>query len=100
MKLVAEFKECPDCKVDARLMNPIIQEEIAKGNMSKNVLSCASADITFVIDPSHPPISGGRVPGARVLRDICTKCGRTYTVRIESGYVTLPARAGLPVTFA
>ena len=64
MKTVAEFTECPDCKVDARLMNPIIQEEISKGNMSNEVLSCSSADIIFVIDPSHPPIAGGRVPGA------------------------------------
>jgi len=99
MKVIAEFKECPDCKVDARLMDPIIQEEIAKGNMSKDVLSCASADITFIIDPKHPPITGGRVAGARVLRDICIKCGRTYTVRIDRGYVTLPTRAGMPVTF-
>lgn len=100
MKVIAEFKECPDCKVDARLMNTIVQEEMVKGNMSKDVVSWTIAAIYCNVDPRRPPIAGGRVPGARVFKDICTKCGREYTVRIETGYVTLPSRPGVLPTFA
>lgn len=100
MKTIAEFEKCPDCKIDARLMNSIVQEEIAKGNMSKDIVPCTHGDIYCNIDPRHLPLTGGRVPGARVLYDICTKCGRSYTVRIETGYVTTPVRQGMPPTFS
>lgn len=100
MRTIAEFCECPDCKVDARLMNSIVQEEVAKGNMGEGMAPCTSANIYCNIDPRRPPIAGGRVPGARVTRDICTRCGREYTVRIEIGHVTAPVRPGMPPAFS
>lgn len=99
MKTVFEFKECPDCKVDARVMNIIIQEEVAKGNMSKDVVPCISVSLYSVIDPRRPPLIGARIPGARVLRDICTRCGREVTTKIEVGRVTVPLKPGDPIQF-
>jgi hypothetical protein len=94
MKTISEFKECPDCKVDARLMNSIVQEEVLKGNMGEDTIAFTDAKIICNIDPRRPPIAGGRVPGARVIRDICTKCGREFTTKIERGYVTPPTTPG------
>ena len=91
MKILAEFKECPNCKVDSRLMGSIVWEEIAKGFLNKDILGCISAEIYCNVDPNRPPIVGGRIPGARVYRDICTKCGKEYVVRIDFGYLTVPA---------
>lgn len=100
MEVLAEFKECPDCKVDARLMNSIAQMEIIKGNMGKDVVPNTQARIITNIDMRKPPLTGARVPSARVFFDICTKCGREYIFRIEKGHITLPARPGAPVVFA
>lgn len=100
MKTIATFDECPDCKVDKRLMNGIVQEEIAKGNMSKEALGCTVMQVYSNIDPMKIPIAGGRVPGARITKDICTKCGGEYTTRIETGHVTIPTRQGQPPTFS
>ncbi|GAI09501.1 unnamed protein product, partial [marine sediment metagenome] len=96
----AEFNECPDCKVDARLMNSIVQEEVAKGNMGKEAVACTDVRVFCNVDPSKPQLAGGRLPGAKVYRDMCTKCGREFTSRIERGYVTLPTTPGMPPVFS
>lgn len=100
MKIIAEFRECPDCKVDARLMHLIISEEISKGNMGDNTLACTAVKVVTNIDPRKPPISGARIPSARIFYDMCTKCGKEYTVRIEQGHVAIPLRPTDPVVFA
>lgn len=100
MEVIAEFNKCPGCKVDARLMNTIIQEEVVKGNMSEGVVGCTQVEVFCNVDPRKPFIAGGRLPGARVFWDVCTKCGRRFITRIERGHVTPPTRPGLPPTFA
>lgn len=100
MKVIAEFKECPDCKVDARLMNSIVQEEIAKGNMGVDTISFIDIRVVCNVDPKKPPIVGGRIPGARITRDMCTKCGKEFTTKIEIGYITPPTRPNMPPIFA
>ena len=100
MELIAEFKECPDCKVDARLMNSIVQEEIAKGNIEEGSPAATDGRVITNINILTPPLVGGRLAGARVFYDICTKCGTEYIVRIEKGHVTLPTRPGMLPTFA
>lgn len=100
MKTIATFNKCPDCKVDKRLMNTIVQEEIAKGNMSKEAFGCTMMNVYSNIDPMRPPIAGGRVPGARVTRDICTGCGREYTTKIETGHITIPTHQNQPPSFS
>jgi len=99
MKLLGEFKECPYCLVDERLMNGICQTQKDLGNMNEAVVGATHVDVYCNVDPTKPVISGGRVPAARVFRDICSKCGREYTVRIEVGFLTTPTRPGGPTTF-
>lgn len=100
MEIIAEFKECPDCKVDARLMNFIVQKEIEKGNIGKDLMPNTQAKIFTNIDARKPPLAGGRVPSGRVYYDICMKCGREYIWRIEKGHMTIPARPGQIPVFA
>ena len=100
MKVVATFAECPHCNVNNRLMNSVVQEEIAKGNMSKNSTPCTQIALFSNIDLARPPIAGGRVPGARIYKDICISCGTEFITRIETGYVTMPTVQGAMPTFA
>lgn len=100
MIVLAEFKECPDCKVDARLMNSIVQEEIAKGNIGADVVANTMTKMITNLDARKPPLVGGRVPSARVFYDICCKCGKEYAVRIEKGHVTMPSGPGVIPVFA
>lgn len=100
MELIAEFKECPHCKVDARLMDPIVREEIAKGNMGEDMTGSTMCKVFTNIDVRKPPLVGGRVLSARVFYDVCTKCGYEYPVRIEKGHVTMPSRPGVLPVFA
>lgn len=100
MKTIAEFDKCPDCGASARLMGPIIQEEVAKGNMSSDLAGYTQVSVYCNVDQRRPPIVGGRIPGARVFKDVCVNCGREYTVRIETGHVTLPTRRDMPPTFS
>lgn len=100
MELIAEFKECPDCKVDAWLMKSIVQEQIAKGNMGEDVTANTASKIITNVDARKPPLVGGRIPSARVYYDICTKCGKERVVRIEKGHVTIPSRPGMLPEFA
>lgn len=100
MEIIAEIKECPDCKVDARLMNIIAQEAIKLGNFGEDIVPNTAAKIITNIDPRKPPLVGGRVISARVYYDICCKCGRERIWRIEKGYVTIPARPGMAPEFS
>ena len=100
MKVVAEFKECRECKVDARLMHTLVQEEIKLGNMTPGTLGCTRIDVYSNMDTNRPPIAGGRIRSARVYSDICTKCGKEYIVKIETGYVTVPANPGIAPIFS
>ena len=100
MKILAEFKECPDCKVDSRLMNTIIEEEATKGNMGTDTPSWTSIRVIANTDVRVPQIVGGRIPAARVTTDICTKCGREFTTKIEVGHITIPARPGMTPNFS
>jgi len=100
MEVIAELKECPDCKVDARLMNSIVQKEVEKGSMGKDMTPNTQAKIITNIDPRKPPLAGGRVPSGRVFYDICMKCGKEYIWRIEKGHVNIPTRPGQPPIFA
>lgn len=100
MEILATFNECSDCKVDARLMNSIVQEEISKGNMGSDVVPNTQARIITNIDMRKPPLIGGRIPSARVYYDICCRCGKEYVVRIERGHITMPSGPGVPPVFA
>lgn len=100
MEIIAEFKECPYCKVDARLMQSIVDAEIARGNASEGMIGHTKSHIYTNIDTTKEHLVGGRLPSARVYWDICMECGRELPVRIEKGYVTPPARIGDPVVFA
>jgi len=100
MEVILELKECPDCKVDARLMNSIVQKEIEKGNMGKDTMPTTNTRVITNIDIRRPPLAGGRVPSARVSYDICMKCGKEHIWRIDKGYVTIPTRPGVPPEFA
>ena len=97
--IVAEFKECRYCKVDTRLMQSVIDEEVAKGNVDAGALGATRMEIHSIINPLKPPIAGARIPSARVTKDICTTCGRELTVRIEKGHMTLPLTQGQQPTF-
>jgi len=100
MEVIAEIKECPNCHVDARLMNMIAQEAIKLGNLGENVVPNTMGKIITNVDPRKPPLVGGRVISARVYYDICTNCGKEYIWRIEKGHVTIPARPGIPPKFS
>lgn len=100
MRVIAEFYKCPNCKADARLMGSIVQEEMAKGNMGEGVVGCTQINVYCNVDPRRPPIVGGRIPGARVFKDVCTNCGKEFTTRIESGHVTPSTIEGMPPTFS
>ena len=100
MRVISEITECPDCKVDARLMNSLVREEIEKGNMDKGTIGYVGISVYGNINLSKPMIAGGRVPGARVYKDICTKCGKEFTVRIEVGHIIMPTRQDMPPVFS
>lgn len=101
MKIIAEFNECPDCKVDDRLVKTICEKEIELGNLSENFAPYSSANIYAPVDATRKPLLvGGRLLAARVLRDVCIKCGKEFTTRIEMGHVTPSADPRLPPTFA
>ncbi len=97
MEIVAEFNECPDCKVDAWLMKSIMRMEIIKGNVGADVVPNTGTKVFTDIDARNPPLIGGRVVSARVYYDICTKCGEEKPVRIEKGYVTMPRPGQAPI---
>ena len=92
--------DCPNFGEDHRLMSTIIAEEIKKGNVSEGAVAGTRAEMYNFIDAKKLPIIGGRIPGGRSYKDICTKCGREYTFRIERGHVTMPSRPGQLPTFA
>jgi hypothetical protein len=100
MKVVFERNVCPSCGVDARLMAQIVGEERKLNNVGEGTLACTQAKIITNIDPRKPPIAGGRIKSARVLYDICTKCGKEYVVRIEQGFITIPLSPQQQPTFA
>jgi len=99
MEVVAEFVNCPKCEEDHRLMHGIVKDQIENDNMGEKAIGCTDIKVYCNIDPTHIPIVGGRVPGARVYFDMCTKCGKIYTVRIEKGHVSIPSTPGLPPEF-
>ena len=99
MEVLVEFKECPDCKVDARLMNSIVQEEITKGNMGEGTIPFSDMKMMYNLDPRKTILTGSRLPGARVTYDICTKCGKEFTTKIELGHVLPSSNPGVPPTF-
>lgn len=100
MEIIATFNECPGCHVDSRLMNSIVKEEIAKGNIGEGAVPNTGIKIITNIDARKPPLVGGRVSSARVFYDICCQCGKEYIVRIEKGHITMPSRPGVPPVFA
>ena len=100
MEVIAEFKECPDCKVDAWLMKSIMRMEIIEGNVGEDVVPNTMTKLITNLDARKPPLLGGRVASARIYYDICTKCGKEQPVRIEKGHVTMPSRPGQPPVFA
>lgn len=100
VEVVAEFHECQDCKVDARLMQSIADGMIEKGNADVGSLGAVRTEIYSIVNPTKPPIAGARIPSARVSWDICTKCGRTFTVKIEKGHMTMPLAPGGQPTFS
>ena len=100
MEVLAEFKECPDCKVDAWLMKTIMQIEVAKGNIGDDVIPNSMTKLITNLDARKPPIVGGRVASARVYYDICIKCGAENPVRIEKGHITMPSGPGQSPVFA
>jgi glutaredoxin len=100
MKLLSEFNNCPHCKADARLMNTLVQAEIDKGNMGAEIIPWTFITVYCNIDSSRPPIAGGRVPAARIYKDMCTECGEEFTTRIETGFLTMPLRAGAAPVFS
>ncbi len=97
MEVVAEFNECPDCKVDAWLMKSIMRMEIIKGNVGEDVVPNTGTKVFTNLDARKPPLIGGRVASARVYYDICTKCGVEKPVRIEKGHVTMPQPGHAPI---
>lgn len=99
MEVIAEFNECPDCKLDAWLMKSIVRMEVIKGNMGEDVVGNTQTRIITNIDGRRPPLIGARIPSARVFYDTCMKCGKEHIVRIEKGHVTLPTRPGMPPEF-
>lgn len=100
MEIIAEIKECRNCKVDKRLMNMIVQEGIKLGNYGEDVTPNTMSKTITNVDPRKPPLVGGRIASARVFYDICCQCGKEYIWRIEKGYVTIPSRPGTPPAFA
>ena len=100
MKVLAELKECPNCKVEVWLMRSIANEEIKKGFMSGGTFGFSKAEVFCNLDLTKPMLAGGRAPGARVFRDICTRCMKEQIVRIETGHVTMPTRQGMLPVFA
>lgn len=101
MEVVTDLKACPYCgEEDFGVMGKIIKGEVALGKMDKEAFGFASAAVYTLIDPKRPPISGARIPSARVFTDLCRKCGRAVNFRIEEGHATLPLRAGDPPVFS
>jgi len=99
MKVLAEFKVCRDCKSSKRLMDSIVQKEIELGNMSKMAFGFTQIAIYCNVDPTKQLISGGRMLGSRVFKDICLGCGKEYIFRIESGHVMTSSTPGVVPTF-
>jgi len=99
MEVVAEFEECPDCKVDAWLMKSVMKPAITMGTVGDDVIPNSRTILISNLDARRPPIIGGRVASARVYYDICAKCGVERPVRIEKGYITMP-RPGQAPEFA
>ncbi len=99
MKVLREFKQCPDCGCGDRLMENIMKEEKNKGNVSEDASPCVRKEVFVNIDPKMPILAGGRLPAAQVSRDICLGCGREYNVMIQLGFAVLPQRAGEQIRF-
>ncbi len=100
MEVLAEFRECPGCKVDAWLMKSIMKIEVVKGNIGADVMPGTMTKVFTNLDTRKPPLLGGRVASARVYYDICCQCGKEHPVRIEKGYVTIPSSPGQVPVFA
>lgn len=95
MEIIGEYKTCPNCGKDDRILQRIVDEEIVKGTMSPNVVACYEVMLYAVIDLERPRLAGGRSPGIRVYRDICNNCGREMIVRVEKGHIKVSTR-GVP----
>jgi hypothetical protein len=107
MKTIGEYRKCtgnlPDgtmCGANSWLMNEIVKEQVNLGNIGKDAVGCVEMPVYTNFDARKPPIAGGRVKSARVMYDICKKCGHKQVVRIEEGYVTIPTMQGQQAIFS
>jgi len=101
MEVVTDLKKCPWCgEENAGVMSKLVQEEVSKGNMGEGSIGGIATNVYVAINPLKPPIAGGRTRAVRAYVDICTKCGRDYNFRVETGWAILPTRPGVAPTFA
>lgn len=80
-----EFKSCPNCGSVERFSELVAQEEIAKGNLSKDTKTAIMFYRTMIFNPNDQKVLLVRkqVPVLMGVFDVCTQCGTLYCVCMD-----------------
>ena len=89
-------KECPGYGEDHRLMHSLI---IFDKNTPADTCGNTRMETNANIIPGRTVMPGGRIPAARRMYDVCTKCGQEFCVRIDKGHLTIPISQNQQPTF-
>lgn len=87
---VVEHPNCPICGKGVGEMHKLNNEEVEKGNKSKDLkfIPVAEVGIHVNFDPTHLPIIGGTIAARRSYKDVCEECGAVWAFRVERGEAT------------
>jgi hypothetical protein len=83
-------KDCPEYGKDNRLMQGLINKEIAIARAPAGTAGNMSDMIYTPSIPGTVKSPGSRASAARVLIDMCTKCGQEYVTEIWEGQLVIP----------
>ena len=89
---VFSYDVCPCCKKGKGRMHILLQKMQETGSAGKNVVPSGEISMHAMIDPTHLPIIGGRVPAYRSYRDECEECGAVFTFMQEVGVAMYTGR--------
>ena len=99
MEFPVEFKVCPACGSNRRVIEEEVNDAIALGQMSEGSHGMAQTTRSLIFNPaSMPKISGisRKVPAIFGYYDICAECGTLYCIHLEKGEAMVEAQGPPP----
>jgi hypothetical protein len=78
-----EFKRCPACGSEERVMEQLIEPEIEKGNWPAGTEGFTDKKMLMLRNPQTLKLIGSTIPAVGITFDVCADCGTEYAKRIE-----------------